>query len=145
MTIEASSIHASPVSQPDVPLVSAPPLDISHHAPAVPVTSVTVPHRDGKPNSIQAAVRTVTVTARVAARAATLTQMRNDGECCQGIQCHWPLPVTRRNLNLNNVCRPIVVEHDVGNLLQPASEERNPNLNGKIWSISGVEARGQTN
>ncbi len=32
MNIEASSIHASPVSQPDVPLVSAPPLDISHHA-----------------------------------------------------------------------------------------------------------------
>ena len=31
MNIEASSIHASPVSQPDVPLVSAPPLDISHH------------------------------------------------------------------------------------------------------------------
>jgi hypothetical protein len=35
MNIEASSIHASPVSQPDVPHVSAPPLDIrrvSHHA-----------------------------------------------------------------------------------------------------------------
>ena len=31
MNIEASSIHASPVSQPDVPHVSAPPLDISHH------------------------------------------------------------------------------------------------------------------
>ena len=31
MNIEASSIHASPVSQPGVPLVSAPPLDISHH------------------------------------------------------------------------------------------------------------------
>ncbi len=36
MNIEASSIHASPVSQPDIPHVSqaAPPLDIrvSHHA-----------------------------------------------------------------------------------------------------------------
>jgi hypothetical protein len=37
MNIEASSIHASPVSQPDsdVPHVSAPPLDISHHVAAV--------------------------------------------------------------------------------------------------------------
>ncbi len=32
MNIEASSIHASPMSQPDVPQVPAPPLDISHHA-----------------------------------------------------------------------------------------------------------------
>ncbi len=33
MNIEASSIHAqaSPVSQPDLTLVSAPPLEISHH------------------------------------------------------------------------------------------------------------------
>ena len=31
MNIESSSTHASPVSQPDVPHVSAPPLDISHY------------------------------------------------------------------------------------------------------------------
>ncbi len=31
MNIEASSIHPSPVSQPDVPQVSAPLLDISDH------------------------------------------------------------------------------------------------------------------
>ena len=50
MNIEASSIHASPVSQPDVPHVSAPPLDISHHAP--------VP--EGRPPSRACRIRVVT-------------------------------------------------------------------------------------
>ena len=31
MNNETSPVHASPVSQPDVPHLSAPPLDISHH------------------------------------------------------------------------------------------------------------------
>ncbi len=48
MNIEASSIHASPVSQPDVPLVPAPPLDISHHGgpgsrPAVKINMAIPP------------------------------------------------------------------------------------------------------
>ncbi len=55
MNIEASSIHASPVSQPDVPLVSAPPLDISHH-----VTEDLVPVPTPMDNNAPPALDTAT-------------------------------------------------------------------------------------
>ena len=49
MNIESSSTHASPVSQPDVPHVSAPPLDISHY---VTEDLVPVPTSTGVPTSV---------------------------------------------------------------------------------------------
>ena len=49
MNIESSSTHASPVSLPDVPHVSAPPLDISHY---VTEDLVPVPTSTGVPTSV---------------------------------------------------------------------------------------------
>ena len=54
MNLGASLIHASPVSQPDVPQVSAPLLDISHHVSEV-LVPVPTPVDTNAPHALDTA------------------------------------------------------------------------------------------